>query len=248
MLRLRVFFALLLLALLLPVWRLQDLLLFFWPSATLYALGFMSTFLIFLGLPVRLVRPELKTLVFLPAALLAALLGWWGAPFSGADQTQVEARHCGFTSYTGFFYGARGLMPEAQQDDLELRNQLCWIKKMTIQLPRQFDDSDQYESFIKDLELLLLRPENKYRASLPLIALLYGHLAFRFDGKPWETVSSGKIFLESLTLWRQHYTTDISARSYGWWNWPLSGIMRLEYGLVERNWEYILDNVRIETN
>lgn len=89
----------------------------------------------------------------------------------------------------------------------------------------------------------------KYRAALPLIALLQFQILKNFQ--PNENISEfsdGKFFLESLEFWQSHYTVLLSERKYGAGSFPHSEWVKFEYGLIEKNWDSIVSGLKVESN
>jgi hypothetical protein len=235
--RLRVFFATILILLAVPLWRLLDLLIWTWPSDLVF--GLVITFLtgLFLLGPLRLIKPSLPKSIFLLAPFMG-LLSFYSGTFSRMTTLHPELSHCGSLSYTGFIYPARGILTNVHQDDLEARNQLCWLRKMIVRTPAK-TDSEYLKLTIKKLQM----PENKYRVSLPLIAFLQGYMMMSLDNSTWDNVQQGKDFLDSLHYWRDLYAIEISEREYAWYDWPFSSLVHFEYGLVEKNWQSIIDGI-----
>lgn len=151
-----------------------------------------------------------------------------------------ELDHCGALTYTGTFYPIRKILSDAHHDDLEARNQLCWVRKMISRVPEKFNSADEVKSYSELVRDKLLKPEIKYRVSLPLIAVLY----FRINTSAGHLVGVKAIY-DSLHFWIDHYTEEISGRNYSIWNWPHSSYIKFEYGLIEKNWEVLIDNIVI---
>lgn len=244
--RLRIFFAILLVLLFLPLWRLLDTLIILWPSSILYTMAFTLMATLTIIIPIHLLRPQWKPLYLISGLLLLSSLIWYGTPLSGMATENSEWRHCGSGTYSGFIYPIHTYLSDAHQDDIEARNQLCWLRKIFVRLPRRFDDLIEYQTYTKILNRKLHSPEMKFRASLPMIALIQGYLATRMDNDAFNNYKTGKSFVESLYEWRLHYTVEISSRTYSKWDWPHSSYIQFEYGLIERNWEKIIDGISIE--
>ncbi|HXH30936.1 MAG TPA: hypothetical protein VNJ01_09005 [Bacteriovoracaceae bacterium] len=241
--RLKLFFVVLLLILALPVWRFIDLTVIIWPHPVLLSIFQTLWASIFLALPVKLLKPSLPPLRLLITLGVLSLGFWYAGPLSDMATIRPEFSHCGRLTYTGFIYPARSLLSDTHQDDLEARNQLCWVRKMVLRLPMKFDSTQEFEDFEKLIQQKLLKPEIKYRVSLPLIAVLYGSI-----GMTLGEIKGGHTFVKSLHFWREQYTVEISGRDYSVWNWPHSSYMKFEYGLVERNWENLIESMVIEIN
>jgi hypothetical protein len=51
----------------------------------------------------------------------------------------------------------------------------------------------------------------------------------------------------SLHFWVNHYNEEIRSRDYSPWNWPHSSYIKFEYGLIENNWQKLIDGIVLET-
>jgi hypothetical protein len=51
---------------------------------------------------------------------------------------------------------------------------------------------------------------------------------------------------EGIKFWQNQYTDMISERKYGLGSFPHSEWIKFEYGIIERNWNLIIDNLTIE--
>lgn len=245
--RLRVFFATILILLFFPLWRGLDFQIVTFPSAIFYTLSFLSIFAFTILLPVRLLMPELKKLHLFASFILVAGLVWLGSPLSDKATRHYELRHCGISTFTGLFYPVSFLLPPAHRDDLEARNQFCWIRKMIKRAPEEISDVKELQNYLELIRQKLLSPPVKYKASLPLIALLHGNMSASLSGTVLENVEVGKMFVDSLHFWKSQYTTEISELDYPWYAYPHAWFTKFEYGLIEKNWESIVEGIRIET-
>lgn len=244
--RLRVIFAVGLLLLFFPVWRALDYQVAVIPSPGLFTFSLALLVLIAIVVPVRLLRPQwpekFSWLLFL--ALIPLI--WWGSGLSTKATLHHELRHCGSATFTGFLYPIRSVLPPAHQDDLEARNQMCWIRKMVVRLPEQIKDVKELQNYLDLLRKKLLSPGVKYKSSLPLIALLHGAISASLIGPVIETVEIGKLFVDSLHFWKSQYTVEISKLDYPWYAWPHSSFIQWEYALIEDNWESVVSSIQIE--
>lgn len=238
--RLRVLFAAGLILLFLPIWRLLDYMVILWPGSWLYTFLFTLTLLMLVGIPVYLISSRLKFRWVFLAVMAFGSLNLILKPLSEREPERVTRSHCGHLTYTGFFYPIQPYATSAFSDDLAVRNQLCWVRKLIMTSPTQFRDDQAQVDYLKSLEKLLLEPEEKYLATLPMVAWLYGQIATRMQ------LSGGEFFVSTLHFWKDHYRTVINGREYSWWDWPLSAVIQWEYGLIENNWEDIIENVSIE--
>lgn len=239
MLRLRLFFAIILLILALPFWRLIDMLAFASPFAWPLTLAIFIWSGIFLVIPLKLFVPKVKTWM-LPLIMLSfGLLAHISTGLSGMATTDPTFNHCGHMTYTGSFYPISSILPDAYRDDLEARNQLCWIRKMVERVPEKYD----LGPYIKIVHDKLMKPERKYRASLPLIAWLMLKINFGVNES-----NAPKNVYDSLHFWIDQYTEEINLREYGLLSWPFSVYVKFEYGLLEKNWQKLIDGLVLETN
>lgn len=243
--RLRAFFAVILLLLFFPLWRGLDYQVLFVPSSLLYTASLTLILFMTVALPLRLLFPNLKKLYLLVGLLLLVPLIWHGSPLSGKATRHFELSHCGLSTFTGVFYPIRVILPPAHQDDVEVRNQMCWIRKMIVRMPEEIDDVKELQNYLDLLRQKLLSPPNKYKASLPLIAFLHGSMSASISGSAFESVQIGKMFVDSLHFWKSQYTVEISAIQYPWYAWPHSSFIQFEYGIIEKNWESIVSGIEI---
>lgn len=246
--RLRIFFAVILLLFFLPFWRGLDYQVMVVPSPLLYTISLTGIFLMTVAIPVRLLFPHLRKLYLFAGVILLIPLFWYGSPLSGKATRHYELRHCGLSTYAGFFYHIRSILLPAHEDDLEVRNQMCWIRKMIVRMPEEIDDVKELQNYLDLLRQKLLSPPNKYKASLPLIAFLHGSMSASISGTALESVQVGKMFVDSLHFWKGQYTVEINAIEYPWYAWPHSAYTQFEYGLIEKNWESLVEGIQIESN
>ena len=238
--RLKNVFAISTLLLAFPGWRSVDTLIvvspFEWPIS--FALSLWFGF--FILLPLKILFPNIKRLIFVAAFLFYGLAAWFTPPFSKMATDNPEFNHCSPLSFTGSFFPLRNLLSEAHADDLEIRNQMCWLRKMIARVPK-FDHLHEMTFFSKLIREKLLKPEFKYRASLPLVALL----EIRIMASSVEAVDP-KWFQDSLNFWITQYTYEISERDYSWASWPHSSYIKWEYGLIEKNWQSLIESISVK--
>lgn len=246
MFRLRAFFAILLLLFFFPLWRYLDFLIITLLSPGLFTAAMSVLILICFFVPLRLLKPTIPRIHLFLIWISITVLAYLGAGLSGNETDDIAARHCGFSSFTGAFFVLRPLLPPAHQDDLEVRNQMCWVRKLITEVPEDIPDVKELQDYLEMIRQKLLGPERKYKATLPLIALLHAHLSANLSGTALESVEVGKMFVESLHFWKSQYTVEISALDYPWYAWPHAAYIQFEYGLIERNWESLVDGIRIE--
>lgn len=241
--RVKMVFAIFFLMLALPFWRFTDLVAIISPLPIFLTFALSGWFALFITIPAKLILVKLKTWWLIGSIILWGVLIQFTGPLSKMATKEPDHNHCGSLTYTGFFYPLRNIVTEAHRDDLEARNQLCWVRKMISRVPKKFDQDQEVQTYVKLIEERLFLPELKFRVSLPLIALLYG----RIYSSQVDVVDVKKIY-ESVHFWIEHYTEEISLREYSFWNWPHSDYIKWEYGLIERNWQQLVDNLVIETN
>jgi hypothetical protein len=239
--RLRYLFAGILLLLALPFWRFADLIAVASPFGFFLTVALAFWFAVFIAIPVKLIFPKIKTYALILGILGFGALAWWSTPLSKMATKDPDFNHCGCITFTGVFYPARKILTDAYYDDLEARNQMCWVRKMISRVPERFDDQQEVDNYTKLIQEKLFKPEIKYRASLPLIAFLY----LRINISSGNFVGAKNIY-DSLHFWIDHYTEEISSRQYSVWNWPHSNYIQFEYGLIEKNWQDLIDNIVLE--
>ena len=235
--RLKYLFAGLILLLSLPAWRLLDLANVTLPFQLLITTSLILWAIIFVFLPLKLIIPKINLWIIFLLLLSWGSLTWIAGIFTSQSSLEPTYTHCSRTSYAGFFYPIREILSDAHLDDLEIRNQICWIVKMIIKVPAEIADED-LANHLNLMKFKLMKPSHKYRASLPWITFLLGK---------YLTVSELKnspLLVQNLGFWSQLYSEQISTRQYAWYDWPHSTIIKLEYGFIERNWE----NIQIEFN
>ena len=235
--RLKVFFAICILILAIPFWRITDLTIFLfpWKTTTLLAQFFWAG--LFLLFPLNLMLSKIRWWMNLLILAGVGLLCYWASPLTNKTTLEPTLTHCGRTSFAGFFYPVRVVLTEAQQDDLEARNQICWVVKMIRQVP----DHVAPEELADRLNLMknkLMKPELKYKATLPWIAFLLGRYLTSTE------IENSPLLIQNLGFWSNLYTEQISTREYPWYNYPFAALTQAEYGFIERNWE----NIKLEVN
>lgn len=241
--RLKFGFAVLLLLLGLPAWRLIDWAVVTIPYASLFTVLMVGWGLIYLALPLKILLK--KKYLFLIIASIVGSLSWLTSPLSNQTTARPALNHCGGASYTGFFYPFREYLSNVHHDDLEARNQICWLVKMSKEAP----DMILSEDFQLQLEIVkkkLLKPANKYRSSMPWIVFLYGtYLSAKENGKSTlESIYTSKNLMDEAHFWHDLYSEEISSREYSALDWPHSFYIKQEYGFIERNWNKIAISIR----
>lgn len=235
--RLHLFFAGFLLLLALPFWRLQDWALVTLPFVSVIVIIQVVWALVFIFFPLNLIWPAFNKWKILLIAICFAIISWISTPFTNQATLEPSASHCGRTSYTGFFYPVRKLLSNVHEDDLEIRNQMCWVVKLIKKVPQTIPP-EELADLLNNTKHKLLLPPYKYRATLPWITFLLGKYLASSD------LGHGPMLVQHLSFWSQIYTEEVSARDYAWYEWPHSAIVKFEYGIIENNWE----NIRLEFN
>lgn len=223
----------------LPFWRMIDWAIIILPTWYVF-LPLMSLWiLIFILLPVRLLFKTLDQRLLAVSFLGLILLSYLSGPLSSMAKQAHEETQCGRMTYAGFFYPIRNLLSEAHHDDLELRNQLCMIRKHIEAVPDSFNQGDA-EAYLTLMKNLLTRPEHRYRVALPAVLILIGKIynSWDADGK-FAQANKARYLVSELEFWSNQYAEEISDRDYGKWDWPHSSYIKFEYGLIENNWEKI---------
>lgn len=234
--RLKLLFALVLLLLALPFWRFIDILVVASPFNFPIYVALIFWFGIFVLIPTKLMVQKVKTWMVIFALGAFTAMTFLISPFSNMATRNPEFNHCGHMTFTGTFYPVRKILTNAYLDDLEARNQQCWIRKMINKVPEKFE----MVTYSKITHEKLLKPEIKFRSSLPLVAALF----FKINVTNDEAYAAKNIY-DSIHFWIEHYTEEISQRKYPAWNWPHSSYIQFEYGLIEKNWQSFIDSLVI---
>lgn len=246
--RLRLLFGIILLALALPIWRFLDLIAVLSPLELPLTLSLIFTFAAFVLIPLKLIIQRLKTYLLLIVLTVFAFAAWRSPSVSTEPNADPVKNHCGSMTWAGAFYPFRNLLTEAHLDDLEARNQMCWLRKLINKVPNGFQTVDGLESYSKSIRDLLLKPQIKYRIALPLISFLQMSMIAEVESARLGTGQShGKMFFESIHFWQEQYTVLISERSYGLGSFPHSSWIKVEYGFLEDNWQKIVNGLTFES-
>lgn len=229
--------AFLLLVLALPAWRLVDWMAIIWPNSLAFNsfIGLWSV--IFLCIPLKILRPKLP-----PFLMLLPFILFFGLSFTTPSLSKMATRspifnHCGQLTYTGVFYPLSPILSSAYQDDLDARNQLCWLRKMIIRIPSQFESEEELSGYLKLMDERLQTPEFKYKVSLPLLIIFLGQSvrSLEMTSATMDTYESTKTMIRGVPYWTEKYQDEISKRKYGWWDWPYSSMIQSEYGFIEEH-------------
>lgn len=211
------------------------------PFAFPLTIALVMWFGIFIAIPLKLIFHKIKTWMLVSFILGYGVLAWWSSPLSHMATKNSTFNHCGAITYTGTFYPISEYLSDAHRDDLEARNQMCWVRKMISRVPDKFDTEHEIITYSKITQDKLLSPELKYRVALPLIAILY----VRINASASNLKGAMNIY-DSLHFWIDHYTEEINQRNYSAWNWPHSDYIKFEYGIIEKNWQKLIDNIVVE--
>lgn len=233
--RMRALFALPLLILAIPAWRLMDWLHVILPFKTLTTFAFIFWGACFLLLPLRLLAPKFNRWMAILFLISLGLTSWFTGTQSGMAVLEPNQVHCSRSSYTGVFYPLRGLLTPAHQDDLEAKNQMCWLVKMIRKVPSEVLPEDLAHE-LNLMKFKMMKPTLKYRASLPWIGFILGKYLTSTE------VQNGPLLVQYLGFWSNLYNEEISARVYPWYDQPFAVLTQFEYGLIEKNWE----NIKLE--
>lgn len=245
--RLKYLFATILLLLALPFWRNADYLAIFSPYEWPFQLTLVLGFCLFVLIPLKLIFKQIKTAMLVGGILGFGIFSCMCSPYSGMSTKSSEFRHCGFQTWSGAFYHVRVILSEAHVDDLEARNQMCWIRKIITRVPKKIENFAELDQYLKIVQERLISPPFKYRTTLPLISILFLKVLANYEATDTAPqISNDKIFIESLDFWRMQYTEMISERNYGPGSFPHSHWIKWEYGIFERNWDAIVDSIKRE--
>lgn len=236
--RLKILFASLLFLSALPLWRYLDMLAWFNLNGLFTVVSFFIWSSIFLILPISLIYRR----VFIPGIILnicfSFLIYFFANPFSSHSVDYPEERHCSLLNFAGFFYNFKSILPSAHEDDLLIRNQICWARKLSLSIP---DELSKHESsvYFKLVEEKLALPELKWKTTLPFLIPIYLKIS-----KVDPIVDT----VEAQKFWNNHYTAEIQIRDYNFMSYPHSDYIKWEYRLLEKYWAEFLDNVEITRN
>lgn len=241
--RLKYFFACFLVIFALPFWRFLDLIAVFSPTDGPYKVLSIIGFIFFIAIPLKLyIERTKKRHVFIGSVLFAGIV--WQIPLlSQMASKYPQYGHCNFITYTGMFYHIRNFLPESYTDDLEIRNQLCWIRKLIRKSPDSFDSVTEFNQYATITRDKLLSPEIKYTTSLPLIAFLNLHLLTSMNF-PADSIShDSNVIIKDLNFWSSQYTTRIQDRDYSFLSYIHGAWIKFEYGLIEKNWPNLVESL-----
>lgn len=230
--------AFLLLIFSLPIWRLLDWAVIVFAKEALSTALMIFWGLLFILLPLKLIMPKLNWKPGLSFLIILGSLSWISGPLTTSTTLDPELTHCGRTTYAGFLHPIKSSLSSSYQDDLDARNQLCWVRKMIRRTPETLS-KEELQLKLDHLKVILLRPEIKFRITLPAVLVLVGNYisAGIDENTALERALSSKVFIDSLVFWTQQYTEEISQRTYAWYEWPHSDLIQAEYGFLERNWQ-----------
>lgn len=238
--RLKILFAIILLILSLPAWRLQDWAIVTLPFPLLNTAMMVAWGCIFVAFPLNLILERFKWWMAFLLVLAIGFSAWLATPLSNQATIDPNLNHCGKLTYTGFFYPIRNLLSPVHTDDLEVRNQMCWVVKMIQRSPQKIAP-DELPLQMDLLQKKLMKPQYKYRATLPWIMFLVSRYlsATEVSNSTLAKIQDSRHLVNNFKLWTEMYAETVSAREYAWYEWPHSVIVKLEYGFIEENWDKI---------
>ena len=192
---------------------------------------------VFLCLPIKLMRPKTHPLIMMSPFLLFWGLSLLTNPLSSMATKTYRHSHCGIVTYTGVLYPLAPYLSDAYTDDLEARNQLCWLRKIVSKVPEKFESENEVNTYLKIMDERLQEPEFKYRVSLPLILIYLGKTvhAWNVSTATLDQFTQAQLMMKGVPFWTEQYSQEISKRRYSSWDWPYSALTQAEYGFIEDN-------------
>jgi hypothetical protein len=220
----------------LPLLRLQDWALVVLPSTILKTTLLGIWFAFFIILPFKLLSPRLTGWISLGLLCSLCLMANLTGSFTNQTIFEPELSHCGGMTYTGFLYPMRKFLSDSYKDDLEVKNQMCWLVKMIKKIPEKIPEAElayHLNLLTKNLE----KPTIKYKAALPWIGVLLGKymISTRDNSGALSDLNNVTLYDKTLTYWKERYTEEISERSYSWLDWPFSSFIKFEYSIIEKD-------------
>ncbi len=222
---------------------------FTWPHPVAFGVLFGFLILLCLTFPLRLIRKQIHLAIILFVPVAIGLMASFVDPLSHMAAAEPDFNHCGYFTYTSTFYPIRNFLSDAHTDDLEIRNQLCWTRKMVLRVLPKFTSESEYTTYMKITRDKLMKPQRKYRVSLPLITLLYGKIIHRWDEynmKYMKEIMTAKMLLDEMKFWTQEYTETTAGREYKWWDVIHGHYIKWEYSLIEANWQKLVDGIEVD--
>jgi len=214
-------------------------------DSSLYAILFFLNGFFFISIPLFFF--QFRKSALLSSLLLIFISGIFSKDeeLKSIDNLNPQNNHCSSLSYSATFYPLSNWLPPSHADDLAIRNQLCWTKKLIKNIPFRFNSLEELNLFFEKSRENLLSPQYKFRVSLPLIGLYHLVMYSKYaDFKKNVNETDSKEFIQSLQFWSQQYTHEISSADYPWWDFPHGPYVKWEYGLIEKNWEKIIEFLR----
>lgn len=232
--RLKLLFSFLLLLLALPMWRYLDMLAWFNINKIYSTVGLCLWSSLFLIVPISIIYKKFFTPAIILNLCFAVLVYFFVPTLSSSSLDGPEDRHCSLLNYAGFFYPLRAVMPSAHEDDLLIRNQICWVRKLTQSIPEKLNKHET-GVYLKLVEEKLFLPQLKWKTSIPFLLPIY----LKFDDALMQTMMGQK-------FWNNHYTSQIQERDYNFLSYPHSDYIKWEYRLIEKYWSEFLEDLDIE--
>lgn len=231
--RLKLVLAIMLLMMALPIWRYLDMTVWLKIGKLYYTAFLFSWSALFLILPISLVFRRF----FIPGIILnicfAIIVQIFAPVYSSHSLDEPEARHCSLLNYAGLFYSLKEIMPAAHEDDLLIRNQTCWLKKLEQSIPENLS-KHEIPVYQEIIEKKLFRPEVKWKTNLPFLIPIYFHFG------------DGLVIVEAQKFWNAHYTAEVSSRDYNFLSYPHADYIKWEYGFIEKYLSEFLDELEID--
>lgn len=211
-----------LLFLAIPVWRLLDMATWLNMDRYYITLSLLVWSSLFLVVPFSLIYRRF----FIPGNILnvcfAILVQLFSGVYSSHSMDLPEARHCSLLNFSGFFYTFKNKLPAAHNDDLMIRNQICWLRKLEKSIPQKLTKHETrvYQELV---EKKLSLPEIKWKNNLPFIIAIYQHFT-----------DQNMFIIEGQKFWATRYKDEVNQREYNFLSFPHSSYIKWEYELVER--------------
>ena len=220
------------------IWRELDWPQIIWPHLLINLTSAFVVSLFIFWIPVSSFIKKLRFRYYPVFLVIALLMGYFTPPLSPITSLEPHLSHCGKMSYTGTFYSSKDFFLDAYKDDFEAKNQLCWLRKMIQKVPDEIAEEDIVHH-LSILKAKLLKPDFKYRSSLPLIALLHGQYLMKKPSSKIIAALKAKDLYFEVNFWKDQYSEHIGAREYSWLSWPFSSLVKSEFYFIEENWNQI---------
>jgi hypothetical protein len=198
----------------------------------------------FLALPLKILRPRTPVYWYLIIFLSVGFLATFFPPLSSKATTSSDHTHCGALTYAGALHPIKAYLSPPHQEDLEVRNQLCWLRKLILLVPSNFEREVELEQYQKIIRPRLNSPQRKFTVSSPWVLTLTTKTIFSWNSSsPYDKFIKGKLLVQNLFHWERTYKDRISEEVHLWWAWPQSFFVRFEYGNLEANVERFREKI-----